>query len=789
MNVFLSYTRLKDQFNKVSDFRERLQNELEMREPTSKVFQDSHNLREGQHFPEELEAAVRAADVLLILMSPAWLKSDWCRREFEVFNSSDDRRLRLHRIVPVLWVQTPELAASSQDPVARQLAQINYADWRAHRYESWEDPNTQRLIGKLAESICTQAATNSPSQPADRPVKITRTRLEAATENATSILIEAVNQKNQERLARAQKPQPARRRGYRSSSEEIKPKKPNLITASLFASSTRVERTLELHLESVQRWSETIRFTDLRQAKLVLRVYVELDTFLLPLSTQESLVEQKDLKPLKEALGQSDGHCAILGGPGAGKTTSLQKLCADYFADQQTIFKRHSLPLLLRLRDLAGGKSNTPVYDSLQDLLGIRIEFGGLENPRSDAATTTAIRTTMNSYLDDLQAVILLDGFDEISSPLVRESALKDIECMASALTRSRLIITCRSPDFRYRIASIEKFEIAPLSNEQVSTFAQRWLTSPAKATEFLKKVKRSPYADTTIRPLTLAHLCAIYERIQDIPEKPKSVYRRVVNLLLEEWDSQREVKRYSSYADFEGDRKLGFLAHLAFELTTEAKELRFNEGTLRILYSKICAHHGLPFDQRNKVISEIESHSGLIVESGYEYYEFAHKSLQEFLAADYVVRLPSLTTVARHIPIIPNELAIATALSSMPTIYLSELVLRALAKAKLPSEWYATFVSRLILEKPDLHLGTTALSVVSVLALLDKVKDPAVAAESFKALIPTDADRLISEYYVRTGSAQGFAVYKRTMQHKTYPFPQHLRIPESLVSNARFAH
>lgn len=153
MNVFLSYTRLKDQFNKVSQFRERLQSELELRDPGSHVFQDKHNLRDGQHFPEELETAVHAADVFLALVSPAWLQSEWCRKEFALFTSNGSDTSRLHRIVPVLWVDTPELRSTSLDLIARTLAVINYSDWRELRYEGLADPATQRLVGKLAENL------------------------------------------------------------------------------------------------------------------------------------------------------------------------------------------------------------------------------------------------------------------------------------------------------------------------------------------------------------------------------------------------------------------------------------------------------------------------------------------------------------------------------------------------------------------------------------------------------------------------------------------------------------
>jgi hypothetical protein len=152
VNIFLSYTRKKDQFLSVSSFRERLEVEVEMRSPGSRVFQDKQHLLEGFHFPEVIFAELMRADVLLALVSPAWLRSEWCRREFSVFTADAADSTRLHRILPVLWVDTPEMNSNSSDIVARTLANINYADWRELRYESWENPMNQRQVGKLAEA-------------------------------------------------------------------------------------------------------------------------------------------------------------------------------------------------------------------------------------------------------------------------------------------------------------------------------------------------------------------------------------------------------------------------------------------------------------------------------------------------------------------------------------------------------------------------------------------------------------------------------------------------------------
>jgi hypothetical protein len=152
MKIFLSYTRKKDQFQKVSSFRARLEVEVEMRSPGSRVFQDKEHLMEGSHFPEVLAAELKGADVLLALVSPAWLQSEWCRREFSLFTDDATDSTRLHGILPVLWVDTPEMNSRSLDLVARTMANISYSDWRDLRYENWDDSKNQRQVGRLAES-------------------------------------------------------------------------------------------------------------------------------------------------------------------------------------------------------------------------------------------------------------------------------------------------------------------------------------------------------------------------------------------------------------------------------------------------------------------------------------------------------------------------------------------------------------------------------------------------------------------------------------------------------------
>jgi TIR domain len=76
---------------RVSDFRIHLENEL--RGTTGKrelvVFQDKDKLGAGDVYPEVLAENVRAAKVLIILLSPGWLAgSRWCIHEYNIFKKS-----------------------------------------------------------------------------------------------------------------------------------------------------------------------------------------------------------------------------------------------------------------------------------------------------------------------------------------------------------------------------------------------------------------------------------------------------------------------------------------------------------------------------------------------------------------------------------------------------------------------------------------------------------------------------------------------------------------------------
>jgi predicted NACHT family NTPase len=602
--------------------------------------------------------------------------------------------------------------------------------------------------------------------------------LSKAGEQAVAILAEALRRENQRALTQSRRTE-----------------------VTVAAVQPVVKDAIRAHLSLISSWCSSIAFSDLPQRKLISQIFVELDTYLVPVHRHVDDREKSEVRQLMHALVESPEHTVILGSAGAGKTTALKKVAFDYFQSKShRTLLNYNFPILIELRELPASASATPLLDRLQEILFVKVQFPKLEEEDESLFSTLSKREkderskeledwrsmkarvvtqVMTAYLDELNAVLLLDGYDEIASPVERIKIITELDLLTRRLRRTRILITSRSVDFSYASSSIRRYEIAPLSLDQLETFAQKWL-GPTHAPKFLEKVKQSPFADTTIRPLTVAHLCAIYERIEDIPDKPKSVYRRIVNLLLKEWDEQRLVKRTTAYANFDVDRKEEFLSHIAYLLTSQFNTLRFDSELLRRIYNVVHDEYSLPSDQAAQVIAEIESHNGIIVRGGYDTYEFAHKSLQEFLAANYVVRLPSLRDISERFKFLANELAIATALSSKPSSYLQEVMRIARHASSIDEGWYSTFVSRLVLEKTDLAIGHTTVSTVSALQALSLLPQNEYLISAARRLVQSNAWDSISRVYAAEDAADESV--KLRCQLASSGLPSELAIPRWLA-------
>lgn len=467
----------------------------------------------------------------------------------------------------------------------------------------------------------------------------------------------------------------------------------------------QIELALTQHTKEIINWSTEVKFNDLTHAKRTTQVFVNLEILLVPVKTIFDESEVPKRLSSRDIFTEVKSHLVILGQPGAGKSTLMKFICQSVLTDEDYYPGDINIPILIRLRDLntkfSGRIEKAPIINHLFDLLGLTLKPE--KNDIDSDDIHIAKEKILLPLLEELKCLIILDGYDEITEKKYKSRVIEDFKKLILRLNDARVLLTSRSSDFNYSFENLDVLEICPLTFSQITEFAKKWLENPEKVDKFLYELRSSPFYDTAIRPLTIAHLCAIYERSGKIPDKPKTVYRKIVNLLLEEWDEQRGVQRLSDYGAFETDRKLEFLCNLSYELTTEYRKSTFNDDDLKITYSKIYINFDLQKDQVNDVVQEIESHTGLLIEIGYHRFEFAHKSLQEYLCAEHLVKLPVIPKF-EVLAAIPNELAIAVTISSSPSNYFVELVFNYLLQEKVGESFITNFINRLVMEKPDFN-------------------------------------------------------------------------------------
>lgn len=70
---------------------------------TFELWRDTKDLRAGDLFDNEIQYAISSTAIFFVLLTPSWISSDYCLREFSFFEGVERRRGLGPHIVPILW--------------------------------------------------------------------------------------------------------------------------------------------------------------------------------------------------------------------------------------------------------------------------------------------------------------------------------------------------------------------------------------------------------------------------------------------------------------------------------------------------------------------------------------------------------------------------------------------------------------------------------------------------------------------------------------------------------------
>ncbi|MFI6505215.1 NACHT domain-containing protein [Nonomuraea typhae] len=360
----------------------------------------------------------------------------------------------------------------------------------------------------------------------------------------------------------------------------------------------------------------------------------QLDDLIELTRAREDERKAEELTP-EEALARFR-RIVVLGDPGAGKTTMLRYL--GFKAARDGI-----LPVFVELRRLAEG--------SVLDYVGARwAERYG----EPDAAELVEHALTSGA------AVLLIDGLDEVQggessdeTDAAYQRVIREIDRLAARYPAAAIAVTCRRAGWRGQLPAFRTLEVLDFDDAQINQFVGNWFDAdPAKRDKLKAALRRSSRIQTlSANPLLLSLIAIVFESDLELPERRSKLYSRTIEVLLSEWDSRRDIKRFPR---FTADRKRDLLEEIAWHYQRE-RLAYFPKDELLGMIAEFLPSVDLDPAEAPAILEEICEHYGLLKEQAHEVYGFLHLTVQEYFAAAVAARIgaPAIAEIAlvRHDP------------------------------------------------------------------------------------------------------------------------------------------
>lgn len=553
---------------------------------------------------------------------------------------------------------------------------------------------------------------------------------------------------------------------------------------------------LEEHITWAEGWSRHIQMFGMTKAMPTEQKSITLSISDRPRKFYRTSKENDGKQIFSEIdILSSAANYIILGDPGCGKTTLCKRLTRNLIlSEPKEPVECYEAPLVVLGREL---HSDCQLSDYLAEIFGIEFEKFNERQNREELSVILdrekfnhELRERRNAWTKNVKGeavsllykslarggfVLIIDGIDEIHHNY-RVTFEHDLNSLVNNCPQLKLVATCRAGDWTRSILTADLLAIEPLNDDELREIVEAWADKPD---DFMKAIQSVPYKEVLDRPLFLTLLLIIFNQGYKLPDCPVDVYERITTLLIERWDRERDLHRESKFASFLSEKKLRFLSSLAYHLTFEYSQKRFSINDLNSLYLTLAGRFKLPAGEFAQVLQEIESHTGILVESGFEHYEFCHLTVQEFLAAKHLV---SLASNRNHLALLeesPATLAVATSVSSEPSKFLANLASefcgvqeRNLSRSVVEGvDSFITFVTRVEMELPEFSENNEiALCMIRLSIIAEKMEklDPRRAhsvAQCWRSLCEFPAiSRSVFNLFSRPGVIQTHNIAGRTM-------------------------
>ena len=330
----------------------------------------------------------------------------------------------------------------------------------------------------------------------------------------------------------------------------------------------------------------------------------------------------------------------VLGKPGSGKTTFLKYLAIQ--CNRQK-FAATQVPIFITLRDFTQSYQNKPQIDLL--------EFIHQEFITADISELEIIKKLFQGG----RILLLIDSLDEVSHE-DENLVLNEIRRFCEKYHKNQFISSSRVASPKLSLKGFTDVEIAPFTETQIATFAQKWFMEfsrtdapggMAQAEEFMTKLELPQnwqFRRLITTPLFLHLACSVFHRQDNFPLKQAEFYKQGMDLLLGRWDESRGIERSQAYQGFMLPQKLKLLSQIA-SATFEQRQYFFEENVIEqhiINYMQDLPNASKDPEEISQVseniLRSIESQHGVLAERARGVFSFSYLALQEYFTARNIV-------------------------------------------------------------------------------------------------------------------------------------------------------
>ena len=336
-------------------------------------------------------------------------------------------------------------------------------------------------------------------------------------------------------------------------------------------------------------------------------------------------------------VANDEQYLMLLGAPGVGKSTFLRKVGLEALKREDRNFEHKCIPVFLEL------KRFTEAQIEIEALIAHEFEICGFPYPKE--LTQTALKSG--------KLLILFDGLDEVPTSNV-DNVIDRIGDFVDQYSQNRFVASCRIAAYKGGFTRFTEVEMADFDDSQIEAYIKNWFASTPdphrhqldesmetadRCWTMLNASEHSATKELARNPLLLTLLCTVYDSSQNLPRNRAALYKKALDVFLEEWAAERRVHRGASmnlYLDIADETRM--LSEIAAK-NFEENCLFFSKDELITQIQEFGDSNTNKPETFNapKILDTILIDQGLFVERVSGSYSFSHLTFQEYLTANYI--------------------------------------------------------------------------------------------------------------------------------------------------------